>query len=152
MTDYLHKALKWVSYNRWVFAALIVAVGLIATSVGGCEATTTSPFSGGDVSRTQLDAEAQAWAATQKAKLESIKAASDGKQAAIIAAESDLQRQEEAIDGVLAAISEYGVPASGPYAPLLAAGIGILGGLLGRRADSKRKDAVIINLKNGGGT
>ena len=65
---------------------------------------------------------------------------------------ADLKRQEEAIDSVLDAVGEYGIPASGPYAPLLAAGLGILGGLLGRRADVKRKDAVIAELKNGNGT
>ena len=152
MKDWLHVLTKWVDHNRWVFVAVAIAVALGVTSFTGCQPTTTSPFSGADVTREQLDAEAAAWAAEQKAKLEVVKAETAGTGAQIVASEADLKRQEEAIGAVLDAVGEYGIPASGPYAPLLAAGLGILGGLLGRRADGKRKDAVIINLKNGNGT
>ena len=154
--DILRRIWKFVDYNRYFCAAVLVSVaaGLYGW---GCQSTTKSSISGETVTRAELNTEIelfnieQAASAAQfeadiAARIAEFNAAQDAKLAsADVGSEAafvDLDRQDEIKAGVINVGQEIVGPMLGPYAgtvgTLLAIGLG---------GDNIRKRAVIKRLK-----
>ena len=135
MKDYIHIALKWVSHNRYTFFSWVSVLALL--TMIGCGALfqpkAPSPSNPKEfVTRLQLDAEVAAFTAKAQAAYKMI----------------DLQ--ETVLTNMLTAASAAAQSLPSPFAPIITGAIGCFFPLLGRKADSKRKDAVIKTLKGVG--
>jgi len=170
-TDFLHKVLNWIDYNRWTILSLVLCAilfGGIVTTVG-CQSKTigliTSPQ--GDmakVTRTEFNQQVitvQKDVAVKKATLDAEVSAYNEEvkaiNAKIEAGLSDLDKQDEFKQQLLETVGTVATQAAGGNlnpASLIPIGIGLLGGALGlgAAADNRRKDQVISTLKQATGT
>lgn len=135
MTDYLHNFLKWISHNRYTFLSWGLVVGLLV--VLGCgtliQPKAPSPSNPKEfVTRLQLDAEVTAFNAKAQAAYKLI----------------DLQ--ETVITNLLTAATTAAQAIPSPFSPIITGLIGCAVPLLGRKVDSKRKDAKILELQGKG--
>ena len=156
--DILRRIWKFVDYNRYFCAAVLVSVaaGLYGW---GCQSTTTSPITGEPTTRPQLNTEIERFNIEQTATVAQFEAdiaarvsefntaqearlasAEVGAEAAFV----DLDRQDEIRAGIINVGQELVGPMLGPYAGTVGALLAItLGG------DNIRKRATIKRLKNG---
>jgi len=151
-SDWWHKAIKLVDHNRYIVIGAVLFAALVWQV--GCESTTT--FKGGSLNRQQLNAEAMVLEADLKAGAAALQAKADAASAQLGAAHADLDRQDEArakiieVAGGLVTAGAAGTinPASAIASVLGAAGL-LFGG--GAVMDNRRKDKVILDLRNGDG-
>lgn len=158
----LDKLIKIIDHNRYAaFGWITLAIAMIGAV--GCNPTTISP-QGVEVTSAQLTAEHQVslgalddayaeWTGNVQAlEIEGKRLESKAKrlEAQYLASDADLQVQQQRIDDALGGL--FGIVSAsipGPYLGIATAGMGIITLLTGR--DNRRKDKVIVKLKNGGG-
>lgn len=153
--DYLHEALKWVSYNRYTVASLAVA-GLFL-SLASCQFTAKDPLSGQQATKEVLQATLEAKAKSSIAGYD--KMLGDYKAALAVAQENDsvlfaqyqasmdsIDQQKQFWQGALEWVSQ--IPAVSGN-PLLGGALGLGGALfgVGTMADNRRKDRKIKTAK-----
>ncbi|MFW9894044.1 MAG: hypothetical protein ACFFFO_17705 [Candidatus Thorarchaeota archaeon] len=137
MDEWIKKIGEAMRHNRFAAIAVIVAACILVW-MGGCESTTTSPISQQEVTRPQLVAEADKFAAD------------------LALAYADLDRQ----DAFKQQVAELGVAvAQGGEVNPVGAALSLLGILgIGIAVDNRVKDSVIksktnaLNTVNGGNT
>lgn len=153
--DYLHEALKWVSYNRYTVAAAGVA-GLFL-SLASCQFTAKDPLTGERVTKEVLQANLEAKGKSAIAGYDKMLA--DYKAALAVAQANDsvlfaqyqasmdsIDKQKEFWQGALQWVSQ--IPAVSGN-PLLGGALGLGGALfgVGTMADNRRKDRKIKTTK-----
>jgi len=150
-TDWFHKALKAVSYNRYTVLALMVAGATVALS--GCAITGKDPISGRMATKEELAASLKAHAAEREAQLAKMK--SDYEFQIQTASSGDIllvAQFQAAMDGITrqeqfwqSAVSWLGQIPAVSTNPLLGGALGLAGALFGGGvlADNRRKDALL---------
>ena len=150
-TDWFHKALKAVSYNRYTVLALMVAGATVALS--GCSITAKDPISGESVTKEQLAANLKAASIKKEAELAKIKSEYEFQVQTATAGDTMLVAQYQAAMDVItkreqfwqSAVNWLGQVPAVSSNPLLGGALGLAGALfgMGTLADNRRKDAVI---------
>lgn len=161
----LAKAWKYTDRNAGLLISIVLGLAAVFL-LARCAPTTSSPVSGENVSRAQLQAEAEGWSAEHNAavdaqcaelesqaeallrKIDQAKAAAAARAVAMTAkldaALADLERKEQMLatvfDAGKAAVDAIG----GPYATAL----GSLMVTAGAIANGRRKDLIISAQKN----
>lgn len=153
-TDWLHKGLNWLSYNR--FTALAVGLAAITVSLSSCTFTAPDPVTGIKATKEVLAASLKAEADTATVKYVKLEAdfkaalgTMQAQDATVIAkyqaAIDNVIKQEQTWFAVAQWVNQLPIVAGNP---LLGSAIG-LGGLLlagGTKLDNSRKDKVITQL------
>lgn len=154
-TDFLHTALKWVSYNRYTVASLAVA-GLFL-SLASCQFTAKDPLTGKQATKEVLQASLEAKGKQSVAEYDRMLA--DYKAALATAQYTDsvlfaqyqasmdqIDQQKQFWQGALQWVSQ--IPAVSGN-PLLGGALALGGGLfgVGTMADNRRKDRKLRTTK-----
>jgi len=137
MRDVLRSVWKWIEYNRFLCAAIVIG-GAGMLFVTGCESTTADPFNVGvEVTRAQLDSAVDIRNAEIAGELET-------EAAKVVAAYDDLDVQDERKLAILQFVKTTiaAVPGVGDYAGYIFGALA-LGGI----GDNIRKRKVIKRLK-----
>ena len=151
MTDWLHKALKWLDYNRGLACSMLLA-GLVAFWAFGCEATTLSLTKPEQVTRIEINREAVTGQAALAGERAALNARIKAFNANVTAAVADLDKQDELrlaalefIQGVVTTV----VPPPATSAVLGITNLLALALVGGAVYDNRRKDGTVEAAKNG---
>lgn len=153
MTDWFHKAVKWISYNRYTAVALVL--GVVLVSGVSCQSKAPSPITGRPATIRELNAQFDVW-------MEEAKARTDKAYAAYLAEVKAIEAEGAALDPQFAAafleieekdrIKVAVLEMAGrvlPAAPGLSEGLALAAMLLtgGVVADNRRKDKKLKDFK-----
>lgn len=152
--------LKWVSYNRYLAIASLLAGAVLLFSTA-CEPRAISPFTDEPATQPQLVAQTQAYQAQLDARVKSaeltyqdtlaqLQADATSHQVSAAAALDEIIQKKQAIHLAIESLATVASTAAGPqYASMIGSAVGIAGVLLGlgAAADSQRKDSVILSIK-----
>lgn len=150
-TDYLHTALKWLSYNRYTAVSTLVAGSFIGVS--GCQITAKDPVSGESLNKQSLATMVERRAAESRATYATLEAEFKAKVEAMNTSDALVAaKYQAAIDSITqkeqfwkSAVEWAGSIPAVSGNPLLAGAISMGGALfgLGTLADNRRKDALL---------
>lgn len=155
MKDWIHSALKWMSYNRWTVIAFVMGVSLFAGV--SCSSTAPSPITGKPVTASQLGVEKEQW--VEAAKLRAEKLETDYKtgmsalesearslDVAFDASFAEIEKQDGLKLAILEMVGKFTATMPGASEALGIASLLFTGGVI---VDNRRKDKRLKDFKNG---
>lgn len=161
MTDYFHKALKAISYNRYTVLGILLGIVLFVPIVG-CQFKEVSPFTGEKATKDEIAAQATEYAAAAALTEQEAFAAYQATVARLnLDVEQKARAAQRSVDRIEAKeqmlgqgfqlIGELGETVGGPWGAGLALGSGILMNLfgVGAIADAARRKVLLNSIVNG---
>lgn len=158
MTDWFHKALKAISYNRYTALGIVLGASFLV-AVAGCEIKTLSPFTNEQATETEIVAQAEDYAAsvalTEKeayaayeATVARLKLDAEQKGRDAERAVADIQSKRANINLILGTAIDIASAAGGPTGSGLVLGLGVLGSLFGAGTivDAARRKQLIDSI------
>ena len=149
--DYVDKALKSVSHNRWMYLGILIAIGI--GIFAGCESKTLGLGGESKVTRLELKSQALFAKADLAARQEQLNQDIVAFNSRVELGEADLDKKDElkqsAVEliGGIAGQAASGLPISIPAVISSVLGFAMLASGAVTKADSMKKDKVIEGLK-----
>lgn len=161
MTDYFHKTLKAISYNRYTVLGILLGIVLFVPIVG-CQFKDPSPFTGEKATKDEIAAQATEYAAkaelteqeafaTYQATVARLKLDVEQKARAAQRSVDRIEAKEQMLGQGLQLMGEVGDTIGGPTGATIALASGILMNLfgVGAIADAARRKVLLNSIVNG---